>query len=423
MTLNCHKSHKLTRGNPPELSNSEGFVRPSFNSGVDVVFLAIRKQTLLARKRLIQQRLGISEITLRDIVISARDKRDLKEISKKTGLVLFYPNTKKPKKIVFKNESKWLKEFLKDISPLKNNLSITQKAFIYSSAVDFKIATNLNLSKFKSLSWTILALVSLNGTSQRKMGTLVKRDRKTVNKALKNAYGLTSKQRFVKVSKSLLGKFDKKIFNSFQKLNLNGYRMNHEGELFRQIANGYKLNTNELHLIWGKRKTFFDSNKMLNKSLFEESGSCTSVTKFLSLQRSARKKRKLTSQFQRAKMKKLGMKFNGKKFISLLYKPNKTKEGSTLTLYYEKLYRELKIMCRLGIPIKKFHGDYKIYSSENFASLTESNLIRLNGEINNYLNFKSNNPKAFRRSRRIQRLYFEFNHKSYFNSGGCELCA
>jgi len=348
-----------------------------FCSGLDLIAIQTRQINQIAscRELLItfNQLLGTSYkrgFKTKNIPF-AKNIKLIKKIITKTGLIEVYPNLKSPKYIQFLNEEKFIKSVFNFKTPMGERyrkLSISQKIIAYSASKNYSInfeSEHAPLFKkdFKEFSWSLMPLLFTKNIGQAKMGVFLGRSRETVNQNLKHKCSnyLIIKNQFVKVGHRLhSSKYNKSSLQSaFKRHNLNGYKVDVDGNLYRQLANHYQINNKESFLELDNRNVFYYQNKQLNKMYSKKLESLSlannsNVIKKIATLRSARRC-KLKSILDSRKNGNLSNRksFGASKntFISAEQVTNKIWKGERFNFIYKKLQNELHTLDKLDIDL------------------------------------------------------------------------
>lgn len=410
---------------------------PKFNIGLEILFLQKKQLRYLAQTRFhleqfIQKyptRALKRGFKLEKTFFCGRRKHELKKLHKKTKLIEFYPDSTNPKWIQFKNESQVLKEMIKN----ERELSISQKIFTYSVAQDYRInrvskeGEELPYPKtpedWQSQTWTLITNQIVEGMGQEKLALLLNTDRGVVNQKLKHfATGLKIENRFVQIGKNLhSSNYNKEsLKRAFKGSKLNGYFVDHQGNLYRQIANKYIITDFEERFEFSERRTFHYQNKRLNKIHSKKLDSLLPAEKEIATKRDARRKgikelrNKLLNPDQR---KRIGVKDNGllnsQSISQMIYQDGK------INFLYQKLQKEVITIKKLGIELsgridpKSFwlKSPIEIKEEQNFKKLTEDQFfnqwLQFNRRFKDFTE-KEKEQGVWRKTRRDQRLSLQF---------------
>ncbi|MGB0454633.1 MAG: hypothetical protein ACPGJV_13070 [Bacteriovoracaceae bacterium] len=408
-------------------NESTDFFCPKFNYGLDVYFIQSKKLKWLSFSRKIlldfcqryPEQAYKREFEVHKDFFNGRRKHEIKKVAKKTGLIELYPNSKHPKWISFKNESRFLKNALKR----NKSLSITQKAFTYSIAKEFKFQKNIPVSieEWSKRSWDLITQFTTEGMGQEKLSTLLNTNRLVVNQKLKHfTIDLEIENQFVKVGKRLHeSKYNKEQIKQFFKAhNLNGYKIDHKGDLYRQIPNKYKIKDFDLTFDFEEKGTFYYQNKRFNKIHSKKLDLSIPINKFIIIKRDAlRRKLKVVrnNKFNNRLKKKIGVGPNGilnaKSISEMIYRNGK------IHFFYQKIHKEIETVRKIGIELisnidKKnisLKNPTKIYKDKSFMSLTEeqfNNLIKYYKV--EFSDLALGERRVYRKKKREQRLSLHF---------------
>lgn len=258
----------------------------NINFGLDLLAFNLKIKTTLDKKRFIQRKLTSRNISPQGFKYSPKniqrsDLESLKRISKKTGLVSFYPNISKPRWIVFHNESVYLKETMKGrglIGKKARELDMEPLEFIYTMAQEIRVSldnddTLSTQKEWFSYSWGILGHLLKYGIGQTRIGKKIGLSRQNVNNAFNKKTPIEFKieNTFIPVTKELESHVRYSINERDARLNQinpNVFRSLPNGQIVRQWVNRYSISEEWLSNFKIGAKTFKYSNIALNKYIY-----------------------------------------------------------------------------------------------------------------------------------------------------------
>lgn len=330
--------------------------------------------------------------------LSVKAKKSLLRLAKKTELVTAYPDSKNPKFILFNNETRVLKKLLLS----KNNLTNRQIVFNFSIASTYRFEEPvLSINEMKDQTWSYLVTKFTKGTGQEKMALVLGRSRAYINQTLKHSLeSLDLQNEFVKIGYGVFSsKYSKSLLElNFKAHNLGAYKINHKGEIYRQLPNSYTLNKKS-KIIELKNKSFRYSVKKIHKSFLNGSGNSISKN-YLNLTKKHGDRSKLLESILKGKRKTtvggeqvsgrdLNSFMSAEKISNMIYEEREG--GKRIKFFYEKIVNELRIIKKLDLntlklinnngwlkaPIKIESGlDFKEVTSNTFNEMRESLIKR-----------------------------------------------
>lgn len=379
---------------------------PKFNIGLDSFFIQTNTHhRLLESRRILMHLRAIKESNDKgftyDFVkssLSVKAKKSLLRLAKKTELVTAYPDSKNPKFILFNNETRVLKKLLLS----KNNLTNRQIVFNFSIASTYRFEEPvLSINEMKDQTWSYLVTKFTKGTGQEKMALVLGRSRAYINQTLKHSLeSLDLQNEFVKIGYGVFSsKYSKSLLElNFKAHNLGAYKINHKGEIYRQLPNSYTLNKKS-KIIELKNKSFRYSVKKIHKSFLNGSGNSISKN-YLNLTKKHGDRSKLLESILKGKRKTtvggeqvsgrdLNSFMSAEKISNMIYEEREG--GKRIKFFYEKIVNELRIIKKLDLntlklinnngwlkaPIKIESGlDFKEVTSNTFNEMRESLIKR-----------------------------------------------
>jgi hypothetical protein len=401
---------------------------PKFNIGLDSFFIQTNTHHRLLESRRILMHLraikgtndkGFTYAFIKSS-LSARAKINLLKLAKKTELVTAYPDLKNPKFILFNNETKLLKKLLLS----NNSLTNRQIVFNFSIASTYRFKDPvLSMGEMKDQSWSYLVTKFTKGTGQEKMALVLGRSRAYINQTLKHSLkSLDLQNEFVKIGYGVFSsKYSKSLLElNFKAHNLGAYKINHKGEIYRQLPNSYNL-SEKSQVLELRNKCFKYSIKKIHKSYL--SGSGNSISKnYLNLTKKNGDRNKLLESILDGKRKTTigGEQVSGRDLNSFMSAERisniiyENKEGEKkIKFFYEKIVNELRTIKKLDLntlklinnngwlkaPIKIESGlDFKEVTSDTFNEMRESLIKRRDDKYKFY--------------RMIQRQSFEYKKRA-----------